>query len=230
MDEEGGSLVDAIELDDVEKRYGSVRALKGVSARFEPGTAHAVIGPNGSGKTTLFRILLGLTSASAGTVSVPDATLGCGFQQPQFYPGLTVGENLRTFGSLTGADPAWIDALTERCGLERLEHRLAEELSDGLAKKLDFALAFIDRPDVVVLDEPFADVDDESKPRLRDFLDAYATEGRLLLVTSHQLELFEDVLDSLTVLYHGEVVFDERLQDIELEDRDLMTVYLDLIG
>jgi ABC-type multidrug transport system ATPase subunit len=220
-----------VELEDVEKTYGSVRALKGVSAIFEPGTVHAVIGPNGSGKTTLFRILLGLTSPSSGSVSLPDVTLGCGFQQPQFYPGLTVRENLRTFGSLAGAEEAWVEDLIERCGLSRLEDRLAGDLSDGLAKKLDFALAFIDQPDVVVLDEPFADVDDESKPRLLAFLDSYVTGDRLLLVTSHQLSLFREILDAMTVLYRGEVVFDERLEDIDdLGERGLTEIYVDLIG
>jgi ABC-type multidrug transport system ATPase subunit len=220
-----------VELDDLEKAYGSVRALKGVSATFEPGTVHAVIGPNGSGKTTLFRILLGLTSPSSGSVSLPDVTLGCGFQQPQFYPGLTVGENLRTFGSLAGAENAWVETLIERCGLGRLENRLAGDLSDGLAKKLDFALAFIDQPDVVVLDEPFADVDDESKPRLLAFLDSYVTGDRLLLVTSHQLSLFREILDAMTVLYRGEVVLDERLENIDdLGERGLTEIYVDLIG
>lgn len=223
--------MDAIELHDLEKSYGSVRALKGVSTTFEPGTIHAVLGPNGSGKTSLFRILLGLTTPSAGTVSMPDATVGCGFQQPQFYPGLTVGENLRTFGSLAGAERAWVDELIERCGLARLEGRLAGSLSDGLAKKLDFALAFVDQPDVVVLDEPFADIDDESKPRLLSFLDSYVTGERLLLLTSHQLSLFREVLDAVTVIYRGEVVFDERLADIEdLGERELTEIYVDLIG
>jgi ABC-type multidrug transport system ATPase subunit len=223
--------MNAVELEDIEKTYGAVRALEGVSLRFDPGTVHAVLGPNGSGKTTLFRILLGLTDASSGSVSMPDATIGCGFQQPQVYPGLTVGENLRTFGSLVGAERAWIDDLTQRCGLRRIENRLVGTLSDGLAKKLDFALAFLDRPDMVVLDEPFADIDDESKPRLLEFLENYATENRLLLVSSHQLSLFRDVLNAMTVLHRGEVVLDERLSDIEgLETRDLTDVYVDLLG
>ena len=223
--------MDPIELRDIEKRYGSVRALNGVSVTFEPGNVHAVLGPNGSGKTTLFRILLGLTSASAGTVSMPGATLGCGFQQPQFYPGLTVGENLRTFRSLVGAESEWVDELTDRCGLRRIEDRIAGNLSDGLAKKLDFALAFLARPDIVVLDEPFADIDDEAKPGLLAFLDTYITGERLLLVTTHQLSLFRDVLDTMTVIYRGEVVFDERLADIEnIEERDLTDLYVDLVG
>jgi ABC-type multidrug transport system ATPase subunit len=221
----------AIELENVEKTYGAVRALEGVSLRFDPGSVHAVLGPNGSGKTTLFRILLGLTDASSGAVSMPEATVGCGFQQPQFYPGLTVGENIRIFGSLVGAEAAWVEDLVERCGLGRIENRIAGNLSDGLAKKLDFALAFLDQPEIVVLDEPFADIDDESKPRLLEFLDDYATEDRLLLVSSHQLSLFRDVLDAMTVLHRGEVILDERLSAIDdLETRELTDVYVDLLG
>jgi ABC-type multidrug transport system ATPase subunit len=223
--------MDAIELAGVEKAYGAVRALKGVSVTFEPGGVHAVIGPNGSGKTTLFRVLLGLTGVSSGTVTLPDATVGCGFQQPQFYPGLTVGENLRTFGSLSGAEEAWIGRLTERCGLAPIEDRLAGDLSDGLAKKLDFALAFLHEPDVVVLDEPFADIDDETKPELLAFLDAYVTDERLLIVSSHQLSLFRGLLDTVTVLSHGEVVFAEHVADIkELPEDGLTELYVDMIG
>lgn len=223
--------MEAIELDDIEKSYGRVRALRDVSITFRPGTVHAVLGPNGSGKTTLFRVLLGLTSASSGSVSMPDITLGSGFQQPQVYPGLTVGENVDTFASLVGAEAAWVESLTERCGLNRIETRLVGDLSDGLEKKLDFALAFLGQPEVVVLDEPFADIDDESKPQLLEFLDDYATEGRLLLISSHQLSVFRDVLDAMTVLHRGEVVFDERVSDLEeLETRELTDVYVDLIS
>jgi ABC-type multidrug transport system ATPase subunit len=223
--------MEAVELDGVVKSYGTVRALDGVSVTFEPGTVHAVIGPNGSGKTTLFRILLGLTDATSGTVSIPEAAVGCGFQQPQVYPGLTVGENVRIFGSLVDAESAWVDDLVERCGLARLEGRIVGNLSDGLTKKLDFALAFVGEPDIVLLDEPFADIDDESKPQLLEFLAEYATEKRLLLVSSHQLSLFRDVLDAMTVLHRGEVVLDERLSDIDgLETRELTDVYLDLLG
>jgi len=223
--------MEAVELDGVEKAYGAVRILNGVSVTFEPGTVHAVLGPNGSGKTTLFRILLGLTNVSSGTVSVPDATLGSGFQQPRLYPGLTVRENLDTFGALAGAEAAWIDDLSERCGLTRIENRLAGDLSDGLAKKLDFALAFLNQPDIVVLDEPFADIDDESKRRLLAFLDAYATRDRLLIVSSHQLSLFRETLDAVTVLHRGEVVLDERLSDIDdLETRDPTGIYVDLVS
>ncbi len=223
--------MDPVELDGVEKSYGTVRALEGVSVTFEPGTVHAVIGPNGSGKTTLFRILLGLTNATSGTVSIPEATVGCGFQQPQVYPGLTVGENIRIFGSLVDAETAWVDDLIERCGLKRLEGRIVGNLSDGLTKKLDFALAFVGEPDVVLLDEPFADIDDEAKPRLLEFLADYTTEDRLLMVSSHQLSLFQGVLDAVTVLHRGEVVLDERLSDIEdIETRGLTEVYVDLIG
>lgn len=230
-EEHHGDPIHGIELTDVTKSYGSVEALNGVSLTFEAGAVHGLIGPNGSGKTTLFRILLGLARPSSGTVSMPDAAVGCGFQQPRFYDDLTVGENLRVFRDLAGASEDWVDSLVEECGLKHLTHREAGDLSDGLAKKLDFALAFVARPDVVLLDEPFADIDDESKPRLLDFLDSYAREDRLLLLTTHQLDLFRETLDTLTVVYRGDVVFEEPIAEIAgLDGRSLTDVYVEAIG
>jgi len=197
--------MDPITIDDVTKSYGGVDALDGLSLRFEPGSVHALLGPNGSGKTTLFRVLLGLTRPDSGTVSTPDVAMGCGFQEPQYFGDLTVEENLDLFASLTDAEAAWCERLVEECGLDRVRHRQVGALSAGFTKRLDIALALVDRPDVLLLDEPFADIDDEFRPRIRALLSEYLDADRVCLITTHQFDVVASLLDTVTVLADGRV-------------------------
>lgn len=200
-----------LDIDGIRKEYGEVTALDGVDITIEPGTFHCIVGPNGSGKTTLFRIMLGLTRPSGGAIRLPDAVTGVSFQEPNFYDDLSVAENIDVFGSLTGVDDeAWVEEVVAGLRLERARHRRAGDLSGGFAKKLDLALGLIKEPAFLLLDEPLSDLDDISKEHLLAFLDDYCTGDRTVVVSTHQLAAFEDVVDRLTVMNDGEVVFDER--------------------
>jgi ABC-type multidrug transport system ATPase subunit len=113
-----------IELDGVRKEYGDVVAVRDVSLSVGGGQFHCLIGPNGSGKTTLFRLLLGLARPTAGTLSVPDGAVGCGFQRPNFYPDLTVRENLTVFASLVGSPGReWRETVVDELRLRRAMDR-----------------------------------------------------------------------------------------------------------
>lgn len=196
--------VAAVRARDVRKRYGPVVALDGVDLTVEPGTLHCLAGPNGSGKTTLMRIVLGLTDATGGSVAV-GGTVGCSFQTASVFEALTVAENLAAFGRMTAIDPDWRETVVERLALDDVRGRVAAELSEGYRKKLDLALGLVKRPDVVLLDEPLADLDDASRVRVVELLADY--EGAVL-VSSHNLEAFAPLCDRLTVVYEGEVVLD----------------------
>ncbi|MFB6082665.1 MAG: ATP-binding cassette domain-containing protein [Halorientalis sp.] len=208
-------------LHDVEKSYGDVTALDGVDLSVAPGTIHAVVGPNGSGKTTLFRVALGLTRPSNGTVDAPPAGIGPGFQRPNVYRDLTVAENLDVFAALTGADDdAWREEIVATLRLDRVRDRRAGDLSGGFRKKLDLALALLDRSPVVCLDEPTGDLDDVSRAKLLDLLADFRDAGHAVVVSTHHLGAFADVIDHLTLLHDGEVVLDERRRDLDLGDHD----------
>ncbi|MEF8774984.1 MAG: ABC transporter ATP-binding protein [Haloarculaceae archaeon] len=196
-------------LEDVTKRYGSVVAIRDVSLAVGDSEFHCLLGPNGSGKTTIVRLLIGLTRPTSGTVRREDAVVGCGFQTPNFYPGLTVSENLEVFGSLVGgADADWRETLVDRLRLSRARERRAGDLSGGFARKLDLALALLKRPDILLLDEPLGALDDASKIRLLEFLADYAESGNAVVVSTHQVRRFEPLLDRVTVMHEGEVVVD----------------------
>jgi ABC-2 type transport system ATP-binding protein len=220
-----------LELVDLRKSYGDVTALSGIDLTVEAGTFHGLVGPNGSGKTTLFRIVLGLTRPSGGEISLPDGHVGCGFQRPNFYRGLTVAENLSVFSKLADdVDPAWREELVDVLRLDRVMDRRAGDISGGFAKKLDLTLALLERPSLVLLDEPFGDLDDVSKARLLEFLADYRDEGNAVLVSTHHLGDFDPLVDHLTVLYDGDVVLDADRDDIDLGDRrTLQELYVDQV-
>lgn len=196
-----------VRLRDVSKRFGPVTALDGISCRFDRGQIHGVVGPNGSGKTTLFEILLRLRHPTAGTVTAPPpAAVGYSFQEPQFYPNLTAGENLTVFARLHGTvDPEWRRSVTERLRLDRVAHQRAAALSGGFRKKLDVAIAFVSRPELLVLDEPLAGIDQLSRERVLELIVDHAEDGGTVLISSHDRERVDPILDSLLTLYDGRV-------------------------
>lgn len=220
-----------VELRNVVKRYDGVTALSGVDLTIQPGTFHCLVGPNGSGKTTLFRTVLGLTKPTSGEVSLPDGRIGCGFQRANFYRGLTVAENVSVFSALMDAtDEEWRAELVSTLRLDRVENRPAADLSGGFAKKLDLALALLDKPDVLFLDEPLGDLDDVSKNRLLEFLGEYRDAGNAVVVSTHHLTEFDPLLDHLTVLYDGDVVVDADREEIDLGHHDsLQELYVDRV-
>ncbi|MBX0288195.1 ABC transporter ATP-binding protein [Halomicroarcula sp. F28] len=220
-------MSEPIRFDGVNKSYGDVVALEDVDLELQPGEVHCLVGPNGSGKTTLLDLLLGLTRPTSGTVTVPDVPIGCSFQSPTFYPGLTVTENLDVFARLSGCpDDAWRERLLDVFGLDRVAGQLAGTLSGGWQKKLDLALGFLKRPTYLLLDEPFSELDDASKRRLLDFLADFCTEDRTVLVVTHHVGRFEAIVDRLTVFEDGQVRYDGAVgHDENAHDR-----YLDVLG
>lgn len=221
---------DRLAVENVRKLYGPVEALSGVSLTVDPAGVHCLAGPNGSGKSTLFRLLLGLSRPSEGTVERPaDGVVGAGFQEPAFYDSLTVAENIDVFGALSSPpDEQWVDTVIDVFALRRVRHRQAGELSGGFAKQLDLALALLKQPEYLLLDEPLADLDDVAVDSLLDFLAEYATAGNAVVITSHRIATFEPIIDRLTVLHEGTVTADRR--DCRAGREATTSIYRDAIS
>ena len=219
-------MTDTIDLDDVTREYSSVVAVDGISLSIGGGQFHCLLGPNGSGKSTLFRLILGLTRPSSGTVSLPSTVIGCGFQRPNFYPGLTVRENINVFAGVVGAeDWEWNNRVVTELRLVRALDRKAGELSGGFARKLDLTLALIKKPDFLLLDEPLGALDDVSTARFLEFLDEYVDRGNTVFVSTHRVTAFEPYVDRVTVVHQGEVVFDRASEEIDLDSEQSLQAY-----
>jgi heme ABC exporter ATP-binding subunit CcmA len=212
------ALVEAVGL---EKRFGSIAALRGIDLSVQAGSLVAVLGPNGAGKSTLLRVLSGLARPSAGRVRVGDARadrraargrVGYVGHASLLYPQLSARENLRFAARLHGvADGAARAArLLAEQDLEAVADRPAAELSQGQSRRLAIARALVHEPALVLLDEPFAGLDRAAAARLAERLGALRAERRALVLVTHDLALAARLADEALVLLRGRVAHRAR--------------------
>jgi heme exporter protein A len=172
----------AIEVDGLERRFGGRRALRDVSLTVPAGATLAVLGPNGAGKTTLLRVLAGLLRPHAGRVAVR-GRVGLLGHEPLLYRELTARENLRYHARLHGVGAGRVDAALDAVGLaDRADDRVGD-LSRGLLQRAAAARTVLHDPEVLLLDEPYANLDPAAQERLAPLLGA--ASGRTRVLTSH---------------------------------------------
>jgi ABC-2 type transport system ATP-binding protein len=231
----------AVEVRDVEKRFGPVRALAGVSLAVEEGEFFALLGPNGAGKTTLISALGGLTLVDAGSLAVMghDVTrdfraarraVGIVPQEIVFDPFFTVRETLELQSGYFGLrrNGAWIDELLERLALASKADANMRSLSGGMKRRVMVAQALVHRPPVIVLDEPTAGVDVELRQTLWTFIRGLNAAGHTIVLTTHYLEEAQQLCSRIAMMKDGRIValdstanllasFSERVLRVKLE-------------
>jgi len=213
----------AIEISGLTARYGAVTAVDNVDLTIHTGQTVALLGPNGAGKTTTVKNLLGVLRPAAGSVSIygrqPRAAINDGFisamqQDGGLMEGVTVREML-TFVHGLYAAPMHFDDVVETAGLADILDKRADSLSGGQTQRVRFGLAVAGDPRVLVLDEPTAAMDVESRrafwKRMRD----YAQQGRTILFATHYLEEADAVADRVIVMARGKVVSDGSVTELK---------------
>jgi ABC-2 type transport system ATP-binding protein len=209
----------AIEALNVEKRYGALQALAGVSLAVDEGEFFGLLGPNGAGKTTLISIIAGLARASAGTVRVMGADviadyrrtrrmLGVVPQELVFDPFFSVRETLRFQSGYFGLrrNDAWIDEVMHYLDLTAKADANMRTLSGGMKRRVLVAQALVHRPPVIVLDEPTAGVDVGLRQALWQFIRRLNRDGHTIVLTTHYLEEAEELCDRIAMLKAGRLV------------------------
>jgi ABC-2 type transport system ATP-binding protein len=204
-----------LEVRDVTFAYGTLVALSGVSISVRPGEALVLLGRNGAGKTTLLNLAAGLAVPRSGSVVVPhgraQTPIGYAAQDVALYPALSVSRNLVYFARLNGlgrkeANQA-AQSVAEECGLTDLLRRPVYALSNGQQRVAHVACALVHGPEVVLLDEPTAGVDVETRHRLIELVNDLAhVRGRALVYSTHYLGEVEDVDARIVVLDCGRIV------------------------
>jgi len=204
------------------RRYGPVTALDGVSLDVASGQLLGLLGPNGAGKTTLLQLLAGLRRPTSGTVelfggdprdAVNRRRLGTTPQETGLPGTLRVHEVVQFVGGHF-ADPVPTGELLEQFGLSGLERRQTGGLSGGQKRRLAVALAFVGRPDLVLLDEPTTGLDVEARHALWSAVRRYHEGGGTVVLTSHYLEEVEALAERVVVIDHGRVRVDGTLADV----------------
>lgn len=201
----------AVAAEDIWKYFGDYPALRGASVEVEAGHCLALLGRNGAGKTTLLRILANLARPTKGEVKMSCDKSGIGYLGHGIgvYDDLSAMENLLLFGELMGVKDtktAAAEAL-ERVGLTRVKDGLAREFSRGMRQRLAVARAFIHRPKVLLLDEPFTSLDDRAIAVLQSLLKDALDSGATIVMSTHQIREAMELATNVALLERGKIVF-----------------------
>jgi len=193
--------------------FGRFAALRELSAEFQSGRLYAIFGENGAGKSTLLRIIAGLSKPTRGQVAFDSAAeasdaqnVGYMAHASMLYEELNSMENLRYFGGLRGVTGATqLQDLLRRVGLDPNLGRRVGDYSQGMRQRLSLARAVVHDPAVLLLDEPFSNLDAASAQDLARLLGEMRSAGKCVLVVTHQPRLLEDVADESLLLAQGRI-------------------------
>ena len=227
------------------KYYGPLPALRDASFIAKPGQILGYLGPNGSGKSTTVRMLVGLMEPSNGDVlwrgkSIFDdlpayrKQLGYVPEEPFLYTHLTAPEYLRLVGGLRGVDDTILERKIEQFlklfGLEDDQYSTLSAFSKGMRQKVMLASALLHNPELIILDEPFSGLDVSAALMLRSVIRSLAEEGRTILMSSHVIEVVEQMCTDVVILSDGIVVAHDRVDRLRglQHDQSLEHVFVKL--
>lgn len=209
-----------VNLQNVTKTYGGLRALDNVSFEIREGEIFGYIGPNGAGKTTTMKILVGLISDFLGEVQIGNyrlpkqkdeihRLLGYLPQNVAFQEWRTVNHALTTFGKLSGLSDDEVETripeILDTMGLSDVRHKKIAQLSGGMIQKVGLAQALLHDPKLLVLDEPLGGLDPLSRHQFKEIILKLGHKGTTILFSSHILSDVEDVADRIGILSHGKI-------------------------
>ncbi len=210
----------------LKRSVGDLRAVDGVDLHVPPGELIGFLGSNGAGKTTTMRMILGIISADAGTITWngkpidADVRNDIGYmpQERGLYARMKVHEQVQYFGTLAGLEKGEAgeaaDYWVERLGLEERRDDLVQELSGGNQQRVQLAVSLVHNPELLVLDEPFAGLDPIAADTMREIVRERAAEGAGVLLSSHQLNVVEGMCDRVIIVSHGREVAAGRPIDL----------------
>src|SRR5262249_53080312 len=199
------------------KLFGRFAALRDISAGFASGKLYAVLGENGAGKSTLLRIIAGLARPTRGSVMISGSAdlqqslsrLGYMGHAPMLYDELSGAENLRYFGALYSSQAASqsnVESAMRMVGLDPKLARRTSAYSQGMRQRLALARAIIHDPELLLLDEPFSNVDLASTQTMAALLAHLRDRGKTIFVVTHQAEILSTIADENVTLQDGRII------------------------
>jgi ABC-2 type transport system ATP-binding protein len=219
--------MNAIEIHDVTKQFGTVVAVNHLSLAVPEGSIYGFIGPNGSGKTTTIRMIMDILRPDSGEVRVFDGhsrssardQIGYLPEERGLYKRMTVRQVLRYYGQLKGRPLAQIDPMIHHW-LSELQlsdwiDKKVQALSKGMAQKIQFIAAVVSKPRLLILDEPFSGLDPVNADALRDAVLALRGSGTTIVFSTHDMSAAERLCDRIFMIFKGNKVLDGTLDEIQ---------------
>jgi len=236
-----------VEVRGLEKRFGDVAAVDGVSFEIAEGELFGLLGPNGAGKTTAISMISCLLEPDAGDVIVAGhsakgdslavrSVLGVVPQEIALYPTLSAAENLRFWGRMYGLRGAELEQAVEyglaMAGLEDKAKKRIETFSGGMKRRINIAAGVLHRPRVLLMDEPTVGIDPQSRNHILDTVRELNRAGMTVLYTSHYMEEVEALCDRVAIVDHGRVIAQGTLEELRalVGDEDRIRVSLGTDG
>jgi ABC-2 type transport system ATP-binding protein len=238
-----------IRLTNLTKRYGSFTAVDGIDLEVPSGELFGFLGPNGAGKTTTLRMIAGILKPTSGRVEIGGddlerkprkAKTRMGFipDRPFVYDKLTGAEFLRFVAALYGQEGPVIerrmDELLKLFDLAPWKDELTESYSHGMRQKLIISSALIHQPEVIVVDEPMVGLDPKSARLLKDLFREFTSRGGTILMSTHTLEVAEDMCDRIGIIQGGKIVACGTMAELRHQfaagDASLEDLFLRLTG
>jgi ABC-2 type transport system ATP-binding protein len=228
----------AVEVHGLTKRFGTRSAVDNVDLVVPQGSVFGYLGPNGAGKTTLIRVLLGLTRADGGTMSllgfpVPAqrshalARVGAIVDEPRFHGHLTGRQNLMILAAARGGDAG--NQIGPALSRTRLTQRADDKVSAysmGMRQRLGLAACLLADPQLLILDEPMNGLDPAGMHEMREMLRSLADEGRTIVLSSHLLDEVERTCDQVAIVDHGKVIRQGPIDELRPENERLEDWFL----
>lgn len=220
-------MSEAVVLQGVTKAFGSQIAVQPLDLSIPRGSIQGIIGPNGSGKTTTLRMILRIYQPDSGTVHVlgrsqgeaADDRVGYLPEERGLYLRMKVRDVLRFFARLKGnrKPDADIDRWLQRLGATEWSHKKLEQLSKGMAQKIQFISAVVAKPELVILDEPFSGLDPVNLELLSDAVLELKRNGTTVLLSTHDMDVAERMCDRIFMIYRGKKVLDGTMNEIQAQ-------------
>jgi ABC-2 type transport system ATP-binding protein len=232
-----------IEVKDVFKSFKDVQAVRGISLAIQPGEFVALLGPNGAGKTTLVEMMEGLRKPDKGEILIQGKNwrkhekelrkiIGLSLQETRFTEKLTIRETLCLFASFFELGKQRVDEVIAMTGLESKEKSMNGTLSGGQRQRLALAVALLNHPQILFLDEPTTGLDPHSRLDLWNILKALKDQGETtLILTTHYMEEAESLCDHIIIIDEGKTLREGKLEDLlDEKSRNLDELFINLTG
>ena len=225
----------------INKYFGRLKVLSGINLKLKPGEFITIFGSNGAGKTTFLKIIVMLLKPNSGNIDLNGVNVNnnpekfrkdIGFisHNTFLYNELTASENLKFFGKLYNVENCEerINYTLEKVGLQHRKDDIVRNFSRGMQQRLTIARAFLHNPLLLLLDEPYTGLDQKASTILNQILNSYHSEGKIAIITTHNIAHGMEIADRIAVLNNGSLVYENRKEMINVDE--FKNVYMKIVS
>ena len=225
--------MDVLTVEHLTKRIGNKTILEDVSLNLNRGHIIGLVGANGAGKTSLMKVILGYSSYQEGTFRIIEnkdkkSNVGALIENPGIYPFMSGYDNLKLLNETKNTHD--IDTIVSQLNMDDYIHNKAKTYSLGMKQKLGIAIAFLNQPQLIILDEPMNGLDPKAVRDVRELIVKKAKEGVTFLISSHILSELVKITNSILIINKGKLITETTEEELnQYEDNDLENVLLNII-